>query len=80
MSQLTFASLTPKKKQVRTEKFLNEMTKVVPWDKIVSVIEPYYYMSKMGRKPMKLILMIKIHCLQQWFNLSDPAAEEAIYD
>lgn len=80
MSQLSFSSLTVKKKTIRSKKFLEEMQLVVPWRMIVSIIEPYYSNSRFGRKPMPLIQMLKIYCLQQWFNLSDPGAEEAIYD
>ena len=80
MSQLSFASLTPKKKQISTETFLNEMNRVIPWKELLSVIQPYYYSGKCGRKPMKLELMLRIYFLQQWFNLGDPTVEEAIYD
>lgn len=80
MSQLSFSSLTVKKKTIRSKKFLEEMQLVVPWRMIVNIIEPYYSNSKLGRKPMPLMQMLKIYCLQQWFNLSDPGAEEAIYD
>jgi transposase, IS5 family len=80
MSQLSFASLTPKKKQISTENFLNEMNQVIPWNELLSVIQPYYYSGKAGRKPMKLELMLRIYFLQQWFNLGDPTVEEAIYD
>lgn len=81
MSQLSFASLTPKKKNpLRTEEFLEEMRQVVPWRKIARLIKPHYYNNKTGRPAYDLILMIKIHCLQQWYNLADLAMEEAIYD
>lgn len=81
MTQLSFASLTPKKKNtLRQEQFLEEMLKIVPWMKIAKLIKPYYYSNKMGRPAYDLILMIKIHCLQQWYNLGDLAMEEAIYD
>jgi len=81
MSQLTFASLTVKKKnQLRPEQFLEEMRQVVPWRKMARLIKPYYYNNQKGRSAYDLILMIKIHCLQQWYNLADLAMEEAIYD
>lgn len=80
MSQLSFASMTVKKRVSRTETFLKEMDQVMPWLEIVKLIRPHYYNGKLGRKPIALELMIKIYCLQQWYNLSDPAMEEAIYD
>lgn len=80
MSQLSFASLTPKDKKIRAEKFLEEMDKVIPWRKLETIIEPHYTKAGNGRRPLNLLLMIKIYCLQQWYNLSDPGMEEAIYD
>ena len=80
MSQLTFLSLAGSKKALRCEKFLNEMKKVIPWAGICSMISPHYSKGIFGRKPMPLLLMLQIHCLQQWYQLSDPAMEEAIYD
>ncbi len=81
MSQLSFASLHPKKKNtLRTEQFLKEMREVVPWRKMAHIIKPHYYSNKSGRPAYDLILMIKIHCLQNWYNLGDLAMEEAIYD
>lgn len=67
------------KKILRVEKFLNEMDKVVPWSSLLSEIINYYK-STNGRKPHDLELMLRIHFLQLWHNLSDPAMEEAIYD
>jgi IS5 family transposase len=75
MSQLSFASLTPKKKKIKVEKFLNEMDKVIPWKIHIELIKPYYPKAGNGRRPFDLLLMIRIHCLQQWFNLSDPGME-----
>ena len=81
MFQTTFASLTPKKKnQLRAEQFLSEMKRIVPWKRISKLIKPFYYNNKTGRPPYDLILMIKVHSLQQWYNLGDLAIEEAIYD
>jgi len=79
MNQASFLSLAHKKK-LRCEKFLDEMKAVIPWDKLCKVIKPHYSKGKLGRKPMDLEMMVKIHCLQQWYNLSDPGCEEAIYD
>ena len=69
-------------KPTRREKFLAEMNKVVPWAELVAVIEPYYPKATRagGRPPVGLERMLRIHCLQLWFDLSDPAVEEALYD
>ena len=80
MSQLSFASLTPKLKNIRAQKFLEEMDKIIPWKNLLKIIEPYYPKAGNGRRPMNLLLMLKIYCLQQWYNLSDPGMEEAVYD
>ena len=68
-----------KKKELKVEKFLGQMEKVVPWDSLVEAIRPYYK-SENGRRPHDLLLMLRIHFLQLWNNLSDPGMEEAIYD
>ena len=81
MQELSFASLTKKQKQTSTDKFLSEMDKVIPWKRLITTIEPFYFSGdKGGRKPMGLELMLRIYFLQQWFNLGDPTVEEAIYD
>jgi transposase, IS5 family len=70
------------RKPTRREKFLAEMNTVVPWKELAAVIEPYYpkATSAGGRPPVGLERMLRIHCLQLWFDLSDPAVEEALYD
>lgn len=76
-----FRSRTRLKKKTRKDIFLEEMEQVVPWNKLIALIEPHYPVSgKRGRPPKELAAMFRIYCLQQWFNLSDPAAEEALYD
>lgn len=80
MSQLSFLSIAQNRKTLKCERFLNEMTKVVPWEEISKEIKPFYCKGTIGRKPMPLIRMLKIYCLQQWYQLSDPGMEEAIYD
>lgn len=80
MFQMSFASLSKSQKQLRVDNFLQEMDRIVPWDRLTRMISPCYYDSKTGRPPYDLLLMIKIHCLQQWYALSDESAEEAIYD
>ncbi|MGI6790332.1 IS5 family transposase [Aminivibrio sp.] len=68
------------KKPTKREKFLAEMERVVPWKELYSLIEPFYPKAGKGRPPVGLERMLRIHFLQSWFNLSDPAAEEALYD
>lgn len=80
MGQLSFTSFTPKMKNIRAQIFLTEMNQVMPWERFASLIEPFYPKAGKGRRPIKLLLMLKIYCLQQWYNLSDPLMEETIYD
>lgn len=68
-----------KRKALRVERFLEEMDKVVPWVSLVERIKPYYKSSG-GRRPHDLEMMVRIHFLQLWHNLSDPGMEEALYD
>jgi IS5 family transposase len=84
--QLTFAALGAGagferySKRTRRASFLAEMDAIVPWAKLVALIEPHYPKAGNGRPPMPLERMLRIHFLQHWFNLSDPAMEEALYD
>ena len=80
--QLTLASMAwqAKGKITKRERFLAEMNAVIPWASLVAIIKPYYPKAGNGTQPYPLELMLRIHCLQHWFNLSDPAAEEALYD
>ena len=83
MKQSTFASLAfeRKKKQTRRERFLAEMEKVVPWAALLAVIEPHYPTTgRRGRPPMPLATMLRIYFMQQWYALSDPAMEDALYE
>lgn len=82
MKQATFASLAfdHKKKLTKRERFLREMDRVVPWERLLKIIEPHYPKAGNGRQPMPLETMLRLYFLQQWFNLSDPAAEDALYD
>jgi len=69
------------RKPTRREQFLDEMDKIVPWEGLCEVIEPFYPIAEgAGRPPIGLERMLRIHFLQHWFNLSDPAVEEALYD
>ncbi len=67
-------------KRTRKREFLDEMQRVVPWAKLIALIEPHYPKGKTGRPPMGIATMLRIHFLQQWFGLSDPAMEEALHD
>ena len=68
-----------KPKELRVEAFLAEMDAVVPWGALLDAIKPYYK-SAGGRPPHEIEVMLRIHFLQLWHNLSDPAMEEALYD
>src|SRR5574337_2146334 len=83
MEQQTFAEVTFEqyRKPTRRERFLDEINRVVPWADLVAVSEPVYPKADgPGRPPVGIERMLRLHCLQQWFNLSDPAVEEALYD
>ena len=81
-SQRTFASMAwnTKGKVTRREQFLAEMDAVIPWARLLRLIEPHYPKAGDGRQPLGLEKMLRVYFLQQWFNLSDPGAEDAIYD
>jgi IS5 family transposase len=80
--QTTFAGLawSTKGKRTRRERFLSEMDQVIPWPRLIALIEPHYKKPGRGRRPLPLETMLRIYFLQHWFDLSDPAAEDAIYD
>ena len=83
MRQTSFAegSFERHRKPTRREVFLEEMDRIIPWQELCAVIEPFYPRPKgAGRRPIGLERMLRIHFLQHWFNLSDPAMEEALYD
>jgi len=67
-------------KKTRKREFLEEMERVVPWAALVQIVEPHCPRAKTGRPPMPVETMLRIHYLQQWFGLSDPAMEEALHD
>ena len=79
MSQLGLG-LDLSTKRTRKREFLDEMRRVVPWLKLIALIEPHYPAGKTGRPPFPIATMLQIHFMQQWFGLSDPAMEEALYD
>ncbi|KOR44912.1 transposase, partial [Xanthomonas oryzae] len=81
--QLTFgdAECLGKRKQTRREIFLAEMERIVPWKQLLALIAPHYPVSgRPGRQPYALATMLRIHLLQQWYALSDPAMEEALHE
>jgi transposase, IS5 family len=83
MSQRSFASaeFALKKKRFRREKFLADMERVVPWARLVALIEPLYPTTgRVGRQPMCVPKMLRMYLLQQWYGLADEALEDAIYD
>jgi len=67
-------------KKTRRALFLEQMEQVVPWKKLCALIEPYYPKAGNGRPPVGLERMLRIYFLQQWFNLADPAVEDALYE
>ena len=67
-------------KKTRKQQLLDEMELVVPWAALVELIAPYYPEGKNGRPPFALQTMLRIHCMQQWFSLSDLGMEEAFFD
>lgn len=82
MTQLTLASVGFERyaRTTRRAVFLAEMERVVPWAALCRLIEPFYPKPGNGRPPIGVERMLRLYFLQQWFNLSDPAAEEALYD
>jgi IS5 family transposase len=82
MKQMTLASSGFERyaKPTRRAAFLAEMDRVVPWTELCALIEPFYPKAGNGRPPKPLEQMLRIYFLQQWFDLSDPGVEEALYD
>jgi IS5 family transposase len=82
MKQQTLAGFAKYAKTTRRAQFLRDMDRVVPWHEVVAVVEPQYPKVSLegGRPPVPLERMLRIYFLQLWFNLSDPAVEEALYD
>lgn len=82
MGQISFADAeyAGKRKKTRREVFLEEMELVVPWKVLLKVIEPFYPLAGRGRRPYPLEAMLRVHLMQNWFALSDPAMEEALYE
>lgn len=82
MKQMTLAEGGFEKysKTTRRAAFLADMERVVPWDKLCELIEPHYPKAGNGRRPVGLERMLRLHFVQHWFNLSDPAVEDELYE
>ena len=82
MEQPTFADLEyeGKKRKTRREIFLERMEDLVPWGKLEERIRPYYSRAGRGRRPYELSVMLRIHCVQLFYNLSDPGMEDMLYE
>src|SRR5256885_12181725 len=83
MKQRTLAMMTGFEQYTRKTRraiFLEEMEQVVPWRELCALVAPHYPQPGKGRRPVGVERMLRIYFLQQWFNLSDPAVEEALYD
>jgi transposase, IS5 family len=80
--QRTLASVVydAKRKVTRRERFLGEMDRVIPWAMLRDIVAPHYAVPGRGRRPLPLETMLRVYFLQQWFDLSDPAAEDMLYD
>ena len=81
MNQPTFADLDyeSKKRKTRREKFLERMDGLIPWEELEERIRPFYPNAGRGRRPYELSAMLRIHCVQLFYNLSDPGMEDMLY-
>ena len=82
MGQMTLSDVEygNRRRITRRETFLNSMEEIVPWKAWVEMIQPYYYSSSRGRKPIGIETMLRMYLMQIWFSLSDEGIEDAIYD
>ena len=82
MTQLTFseAEFHHKKRKTRREKFLEKMDSLLPWKQMEKKIRRYYPGNGNGRRPYPLSVMLRVHCMQLFYNLSDPAMEDTLYE
>lgn len=78
--QISFLSLGCMTKLTRADRFLDEMNRVVPWAELVTVVAPHWGGAETGRKATDVELLLRLHCLQLWYNLSDPGLEDAVHD
>ena len=82
MAQASFAELEHdlKKRRTRRELFLEKMDKLVPWERLERRIEPFYPKAGRGRRRYPLSVMLRVHCVQLFYNLSDPGMEDLLYE
>ena len=82
MNQPTFADLDyeSKKRKTRREIFLERMDGLIPWEELEERIRPFYPKAGRGRRPYELSAMLRIHCVQLFYNLSDPGMEDMLYE
>ncbi|MDE0044747.1 MAG: IS5 family transposase, partial [bacterium] len=82
MEQTTFSELEHdmKKRRTRRELFLRKMDGLIPWSALESRIEPFYPKAGRGRRPYPLGVMLRVHCVQLFYNLSDPGTEDLLYE
>ena len=78
--QTTFLSLGCLTKRTRADRFLDEMSRVVPWAALAEIVAPHYQSAGVGRPLTEIALLLRLHCLQLWSNLSDPGLEDAVHD
>ena len=83
MQQLTLAQAAEFQrygKKTRRGHFLDEMESVLPWSELLALVAPHYSKGETGRKPVGLAIMLRVYFVQQWFALSDPGVEDALYE
>lgn len=82
MEQATFAELEHdlKKRRTRRELFLDQMDALVPWAALEALVEPFYPKPGRDRRPYPLRTMLRVHCVQLWYDLSDPGIEDLLYE
>jgi len=82
MDQITFAEaeFDNKRRKTRREAFLERMESLIPWTRLETQIAPFYPKGENGRPPYPLAAMLRVHCMQLFYNLSDPAMEDALYE
>ena len=82
MEQPTFGELEyeNKRRKTRREKFLERMDRLIPWGRLEGLIRPHYPKAGRGRRPYELSSMLRIHCVQLFYNLSDPGMEDLLYE
>ena len=82
MAQITFSDIeySNRKRKTKREQFLDMMDAIIPWNQWINIIQPYYPSGKRGRPTRGIETMLRMYLMQNWFNLSDEAIEDAVYD